>query len=144
MVVGGIAINMLGSVVPLQRATTVQEFGERAVEAGQNVRLAGLIDIVGFVPGYLLLGTVVFAILRSRFGHVALIGAAIADQTENVIIQVALRSFDGTNPPTPASATISILRIANTMKWVLAAAVAILIFVGSIGRWRASRSTNHA
>lgn len=133
MMVSGVAINVLGSVVPLQRATTPEIFGQRAVEVGGNVRWSGLIDIVGFVPGYVLFGLAVFAALGSRLGPVVLAGAAVADQVENVIVQLALWGFDGTTPPTPGSTTIALLRVANTAKWLLLAAVLVVTVVALVG-----------
>lgn len=65
------------------------------MEAEKNVWLAGLVDSFAFVPGYVLLSTAVFAMLRSRVGPLMIFAATVADQIENVMVQIALRGFDG-------------------------------------------------
>lgn len=141
-----------GNVTSIQQATSAEAFAERAYEGGNGLRIASLVDALLYVPGYVLL---FFGIL-GRYEHTVadwarklLIGGAVADQIENISLQLGMGRVDldagGTDGVVdPAGWLITVLRLSSTFKWLLLAltAVAVLAVVIRASRARVAEITS--
>lgn len=145
MVIVGFAIDAaLGSVAEIQAASSPEEFARIAHDQGNDLRWAGWIDIVIIVTGYVLMLASIFirwrlptATARQRqiatVGLVALAIAAVADQCENLMVQLGIGLVDLDAAPVgemvdPADWIISLLQLSFGVKW-LGLAVALLAVI---------------
>lgn len=145
VVVGGVAIALLGGLSSLQSAANSVSFARIAVEQGNQVRWASLVDIVLFVPGYVAAGTGLFYGFRTvgsrgmdgvsapgRFGAAIIWCVALADQAENLVLQAGLGAVDLDDSPATAITVserhVDVMRMFGAAKWTLAA-VALVAFL---------------
>lgn len=134
LILAGLGLCLLGlylmqttaSVVIIQQSTSSAQFAQRAAEGGNGLRFSSLIDSIIYVPGYVLL----FLGLVAKYDDPIatwvrrlLVTGAIADQIENVSLQLALgrADLDAGETIDPAGWLIVVLRIASTLKWLLLA-----------------------
>lgn len=125
----------LGNVIDLQQSTSSDQFAASAYEGGNSLRWSSLADAFLYVPGYVLL----FIGLLGRYEHTVadwgrrlLIGGAVADQVENLTLQlgmgrVNLDAGGSDGVVDPAGWLIGVLRISSMLKWLLLALMIIAV-----------------
>ncbi|MEO6606031.1 MAG: hypothetical protein ABIN55_10495 [Aeromicrobium sp.] len=120
----------------LQMSNDANDFASILGDDESRARAANLSDLV-FALGYGVLGVIAFR--RLATGKVALIGAllaaggALADEIENVLVFLNLRS------DSPTNSDVDLMTTFGLIKWVLLiAAIALLIVVVIRGKARKS------
>ncbi len=134
-----------GTLAGIQQASSAEQFATRAYDGGNSLRLSSLADAFLYVPGYVVL----FLGLLARHEHTVadwatklLIGGAVADQIENVSLQLAMGTVDldaaGTaGVVAPAGWLLAIIRMAGGFKFLCLALAIIGVFAVMV---RASRA----
>ena len=144
VVVGGGLIQGWGGLA-IQGTTTTREFARTALEQGNDVRWASLADIFVFVAGYVLvlLGAYAYARrapgIRYRAAVVGgwlVVGGAVADQAENVLLQLGLGAVDLDAPAAalhPAEWLVDAALVAYYVKNFLLLFSAVVLL--ALGMW---------
>lgn len=159
--VGIALIQYWGGVDELQATTSSAAFTMKATELGNDVRLSSLADIAIFVPGYVLLFAGLFSLIGltrragstvrrlARIGFGLIVAGAMADQLENIALQLSLGTVDidasdSADVVDPAGWLISLLRSAYLIKntaligaALLLLALALVLILASLAQRRA-------
>ncbi len=132
--VAGVAIFVLfPDYVTLQSAPSVDEFLGTLGDEKARASAAALMDLV-FAAGYGTLGVIAYAAVTSgvprALGTAASVGAALADEVENVYVLLNTRHGSSTTP-----AAIDAMTTAGAVKWGLVVTAVVLLLALAGQRW---------
>lgn len=138
LVVLGAAIYLsFSDYVSLQSSTTVEQFRGLLGDQDTRASMAAGFDLL-FAATYALLGVIAFAAVSAGLprliGTVAIIGSAIADEVENTMVLVNIRSGLDID-----QSAVDLMTTAGAVKWGLLITAVVLFLALAGHRWLEQR-----